>query len=199
MSALISLILQYKYLILLPLAAIEGPVLALVAGFLIYLGYLQFFPVYLILILGDVIPDVIYYFVGHFGSKSKLIEKYKTRWGMIYRNLGLIESLWQHHPVKTMILTKWAYGLSTPLLISAGLVGMSLRRFVSYTLPISIVNYAVILTVGYYLGHSYQLAEKYLEYAGIIVAIALVPFVFVYSYVSKYARAKVVELEQKES
>jgi membrane protein DedA with SNARE-associated domain len=199
MEALIPLILKYKYLILFPLAAVEGPVLALTCGFLVYLGYLQIVPVYLVFVLGDVIPDIVYHSIGRFGSKSKVVEKYKPRWGIIYNNLALIERLWKNHAGKTMLLTKFAFGLSTPLLISAGLVGMSLRRFLSYTLPISLVNYAVILALGYYLGHSYKLAEGYLQYFGLVVVIALVLFIVGYSYISQYARAKVIELEKEES
>jgi len=198
METLIPLIIHYKYLVLFPLAAVEGPALALTCGFLIYLGYLDIMPTYLVFVLGDVLPDIIYYSIGHFSSKGKLVEKYQKRWGIIYNNLALIERLWKNHASKTMLLTKFAFGLSAPLLISAGLVGMPLRRFLSYTLPISLVNYAVILTIGYYLSHSYQSAEKYLESAGIIVAVALVLFVIGYYYFSQYARAKVIELEEKE-
>jgi membrane protein DedA with SNARE-associated domain len=198
MESLIPLILQYKYLIIFPLAVVEGPVLALTCGFLIYLGYLEIIPTYLVFIAGDVVPDIVYYFIGHFGSKSKLVAKYKLRWGIIYNNLGVIERLWEKHTGKMMLLSKFAFGLSAPLLVSAGLVGMSFRKFISSTLPISIINYAAILTIGYYLGHSYQLAEKYLQYSGIVVTVLLVLFIVGYRFISKYARSEVIKLEKKE-
>ena len=198
MESILPLIIQYKYLILFPLAAIEGPMLALASGFLISLGYLGIVPTYLVFVLGDVIPDVAYYWTGVLGNRFSWLTKYKNRWSIVSHNLDLIDRIWQDHPIKTMVLTKFAFGLSTPLLISAGVVKMPFRKFISLTLPISFVNYAVILTLGYYLGHSYQLAGKYLEYLGFLVFALAIVFALIYNIISRYARSKVLELEKEE-
>ena len=191
METAILLLTKYGYFILFPLAVIEGPVVSLLVGFLMYLGYFQFFPALAVLVLGDVVPDVFYYYIGRFGNGKKLIEKYGT-------HLNLIEKLWQEHGKKTMFFSKIAYGLSTPLLISAGLVKMPLRRFVSYTIPISITLYTVIIIIGYYLGSSYQLAAKYINYAEIIIAIFFVIFIAAYVFSAKYARRQIEKMEKEE-
>ncbi len=74
MEYLVLLLTKYGYFILFPLAAIEGPVVSLVVGFLIYLGYFQFLPAYGILILGDRIPDAIYYYIGRCGNGKALVK-----------------------------------------------------------------------------------------------------------------------------
>ncbi len=191
METAILLLTKYGYFILFPLAVIEGPVVSLLVGFLMYLGYFQFFPALAILVLGDIVPDIFYYYIGRFGNGKKLIEKYGT-------HLNLIEKLWQEHGKKTMFFSKIAYGLSTPLLISAGLVKMPLRRFVSYTIPISITLYTVIIIIGYYLGSSYQLAAKYINYAEIIIAIFFVIFIAAYVFSAKYARRQIEKMEKEE-
>jgi len=56
-----SLLLTYKYLILIPLAVVEGPIITVIAGFLITLGYMNIFLVYLIVIAGDLAGD--YFFL----------------------------------------------------------------------------------------------------------------------------------------
>ncbi len=192
------LLTKYGYFILFPLAAFEGPVISLIAGFLIHLGYFSFLPVLVILVLGDVIPDVIYYYIGRFGNRNRLIEKYGSRSDFVLNNFNLLEKLWRNHGKKTMLLSKLAYGLSTPLLISAGFVKMPLRRFISYTLPISILLYSFTVSIGYFLGSSYQLAAKYIDFAEIIIAAILVIFVVVYVFFIKYARRQIEKMEKEE-
>jgi len=186
---LVLLLTKYGYYILFPLAAIEGPIVSLAVGFLIYLGYFQFLPAYTLLLLGDLIPDTIYYYVGRFGNKRKIIEKYGS-------HLNLIEKLWQEHGKKTMFLSKLAYGLSIPFLISAGLVKMPFRRFIFYAFPVTLFQYGVIMMLGYFLGHSYQIAERYIQYAYVIVAVVFIIFIIIYVFIVKYARKQIKKMEQ---
>ncbi len=191
MEYLLLLLTKYGYFILFPLAAIEGPIVSLVVGFLIYLGYFKFLPAYVILLLGDLIPDTIYYYIGRFGNKRKIMEKYGSR-------LNLLERLWREHGKKTMFFSKLAYSLSVPFLISAGLVNMPLKRFISYALPVTVFQYAAIMAIGYYLGSSYQLAAKYIDSAGIIIAIIFVIFIAMYVFFVKYARRQIEKMEKEE-
>lgn len=197
MEHLVTLITQYGYIILFPLAAIEGPVMGLIAGFIVSLGYLKPVPVYLILILGDIIPDITYYYVGRFGNHRKLGEKYGARFGALSRNFKLIEKLWRDHGKKTMFFSKLAYGLSTPFLISAGLVNMPLRRFVSYAVPVTLAQYLILMLIGYGLGHSFQAAAGYFRYIELGVALVVI-IIITYFVLSSYAREQLGELETEE-
>jgi len=188
---LVLLLTKYGYFILFPLAAIEGPIVSLVVGFLIYLGYLKFLPAYAILLLGDLIPDTVYYYIGRFGNRRKIMEKYGSR-------LNLVEKLWREHGKKTMFFSKLAYGLSGLFLISAGLVKMPFRKFISYAFPVTLFQYGVIMAIGYSLGHSYKLAEQYIEYAYMIMAAVLILFIISYILITKYARKRIKEMEQEE-
>jgi membrane protein DedA with SNARE-associated domain len=198
MEHIINLLETYGYLILFPLAAIEGPIIALVVGFLIYLGYLAFIPSFAILLLGDLIPDVIYYYLGRFGNKKNFLEKYKEKLKIISSNFHIVERLWRDHGRKTMFFSKLAYGLSTPFLISAGLVNMPLRRFVSYAFPVTIFQYAAILTIGYFLGNSYQIATQYIKDAGIIITVLVIILVAAYIFMARYAKDQITKLEVEE-
>ena len=191
MESLVLLLTKYGYFILFPLAAFEGPIVSLVVGFLIYLGYFKFLPAYAILLLGDLIPDTIYYYIGRFGSKRKIMEKYGSR-------LNIIEKLWLEHGKKTMFLSKLAYTLSVPFLISAGLVKMPYRKFISYAFPVTLFQYGVLMALGYFLGHLYKLAEHYIKYAYVIAAAILIIFIISYVLITKYARKRIKEMEQKE-
>jgi len=79
MEQILTLLQTYGYIILIPLAAFEGQVVALVSGFLVYLGIFHIVPVFIIFILGDFVPDVAYYWIGRLGNKKNFLEKCRER------------------------------------------------------------------------------------------------------------------------
>ncbi|PIR94944.1 hypothetical protein COT95_01415 [Candidatus Falkowbacteria bacterium CG10_big_fil_rev_8_21_14_0_10_37_6] len=196
MNYIISLIINNGYLILFPIAAIEGPIVSLAVGFLVSLGYFDFLLAYIILIFGDLVPDIIYYYFGRFGNKQKFVEKYGNRFGLNLQNFGHLENLWHNHGKKVMFLSKLSYGLSTPFLISSGLVNLPFKKFLAYALPVTFLQYAVIMTIGYVLGNSYLSAMPYIQDAGIIILIVAIIFVAGYILFSQYVRRKIIEMEK---
>ena len=192
----LQLLLTYKYWILFPLACFEGPVVALLAGFLVSLGYLNPFISYIILVFGDIIPDGLYYLTGRYGDPKKFIEKYGKHLGLKHSTFEAIEDLWHTHGKKTMLFTKFAYGLSTPFLISAGLVRLPVRRFFLYTISISMTQYIVLLVVGFYLGNSYRTMADYIGYAEIFVAVLGVAVITIYYFLRKRLKEELTEFEK---
>jgi membrane protein DedA with SNARE-associated domain len=193
MDYIISLLTSYGYFILFPLALIEGPALSLAVGFLISLGIFNFFPALGILILGDLIPDVFYYFLGAKGSEWKFIKKYKERF-----NFASLEKVWHNHPGKALLITKFSYGISAMLLIMAGIIKIPFKKFISYSFLISVAQYSLIMSIGYILGNSYKLAEGYIKYLEIIVLIGAMLFIIGYQLFLKYARKRIIGAEDKE-
>ena len=183
---------------LFPLAAFEGPVVSLVVGFLILSGTLAFWPAYIILLFGDIIPDTIYYFLGYFSDKVKFIQKHFFKSETIKKNLDIINNLWEKYPFKMMFFSKLAYGFATPFLISAGLTKMPYKKFISYTIPITCFQYAVFVGIGYYLGKSYEIAIKYVDFFYIFMAITISIFIIFYIHMVKYARKTIISMKNKE-
>ena len=198
LSGLTELILTYRYAILLPLAIVEGPLVALASGFLISLGYLELLPVIGVMILGDLVPDSLYYYFGLRGHQKGFASRYIARTAFVATHLELLQKFWTTHPGKTMFLSKLAYGLSIPLLISAGFVKMSYRTFITYSIPVTIFQYGIIMAAGYYLGHSYQSASKYIEWVGAGITVILVLCVIAYVVIQQYARKEVMRLSEKD-
>src|SRR3989338_9998595 len=117
---IVGLIIQYRYFILFPLAALEGPVVAFAVGFLVSLGYFNPLLSYSILLLGDLIPDSICYYIGRHGERRALISRYGLKIGITEERFAVIKHLWHEHGFKTMFFSKLAYGFSTIFLIAAG-------------------------------------------------------------------------------
>ena len=176
-AGLTAILLAYRYWILFPIAVIEGPFLALVVGSLSALGYFDPYLAYLVLIFGDFIPDTALYFTGRWGKRAKLLEKYGHKIGMTPERFAHIERLWHEHPKKTMVMSKQAIGLSGPFLVSAGLSGLSLRTYYAVAIPLTLVQYAVYLFLGYHFTNSLAIVEGYIGkwqlFVGIIALCAI--------------------------
>ncbi|OHA78897.1 MAG: hypothetical protein A2V96_01635 [Candidatus Yonathbacteria bacterium RBG_16_43_6] len=195
---IIPLIIKYKYVAIFPIAVIEGPIIALVAGFLVSLGYLKFIQAYIILVIADITGDIIYYYVGYFSNKKKFLEKYGSRFPAVLRNFNMLDNLWEKHERKTILLSKLSYGLCIPFLMSAGISRMPIKRYVTYVTIIDLIKFGVIMAIGYFLGYSFQKAESYILYFGIAVAVILIIFIIVYIlYSKKYAIAEITEIENE--
>src|SRR3989338_7265696 len=111
LAAVILLLEQYRYLIVFPFACFEGPIVAFIAGTLIPLWYFSPLPLFVVLVLADVIPDISYYFFGRWGKEKSLVEKVGPKLRITPGHFEVVRNLWHTHPFKTMAVTKFAYGL----------------------------------------------------------------------------------------
>ena len=177
-STILTYIGEYRYIALLILAIVEGPIVALVAGFLVHIGTFTLLPTCLILLLGD-LPDSICYLVGRYSAKRRNAKKNPR----LAKLQDWAEKLWEKHPTKAMFISKLAYGLSLPLLITAGMSKMSYKAFIWRALVVTAFQYGVLMTVGYLLGNVYTAAAPYIKDVQIGIAVlailALGAFFFV--------------------
>lgn len=199
MEEILLLLVKYKYLVLFPIAAIQGPMASLIAGFLVFKGDFSFLPAYGVLILGDVIPDTIYYYIGRYGQDNFFVSLFTRKFTSLLVKKDVVKKLWENHTKKTMFLIKLAYGLSVPFIIAAGFTKVSYRKFISSAFVVTIVQYGLIMLGGYFLGHSYRLGGTYLEYAYIIITIILVLFIAFHAGFVGYAKRKIFRMEEEEA
>lgn len=172
---------------------------ALISGFLVFKGDFNFFIAYSILILGDVIPDSIYYLVGKYSRGNYLMCGFSKKCSLILGDINAVRKIWLNHPKKLMALIKLAYGLSIPFLISAGFTKIPYRKFIKSVLFISILESGIIMTLGFLLGQSYRLGEEYLKYTFILFTTILLLFIVFHTSFAKYARRKIFRMEEEET
>lgn len=184
------------YPLLFLLSIPEGPLLGVFAGFLIRHSALLLLPTYGVLLLGNVVPDLVCYGLGHYGSKKSFVEKYGKRFAFVQKHFPLMERLWKEHFKKTIILSKLAYALSTPFLVSAGLFRVPFKKYISHTIVIDLFAIAAFLALGYIFGEAYALIAQYIDYAGMLIAALFLCFILVYRFIAKRARDELVNLEE---
>ena len=176
LAAVVALLEQYRYFILFPIACFEGPMVGFIAGTLIPLGYFSLLPLIVTLVLADVIPDISYYFFGRWGKEKSLVEKIGPKLRITPEHFEMVRDIWHRHPFKTMAVTKFAYGLSTPLLISAGLVHLPFQTFWKYSTILAFFQYSVLVGLGYFFGEYFATVESTMVRIEILIAAVAVVF-----------------------
>lgn len=190
---MILLLLKYKYLILFPLAVVEGPVVALIAGALVALGYFDFFLAYTVLLLGDFVPDTFFYILGRYWGNKDFINRYGSKFGLTEKRFSVIQRLFHTHGFKTMLVSKFAYGMAPAFLISAGIAKIPVKNFYVYIVSITTVTYGILMGLGFYFGSSYLLFSAYLKDIGIVISVSIVVLIVGYYIFTRFIKEKFVK------
>jgi membrane protein DedA with SNARE-associated domain len=194
MERIFAYILAYRYIALFPLAVIEGPIVAFASGGLIALGYLSPLPAFTILILGDVLPDMAYYLFGVYGTNTSFMNGYLKRNKSATEHLGVYERLWHDAPGKMMFMSKLAYGLSTLLLVSAGMMKLPIGKFFKLALVVTLLQYSILMFAGYHFANAFTLVDHYLSYIGYAMGTLVVMFILGFIAVKRYAKRELERL-----
>lgn len=170
-----GLIVSWKYLALFPLLIIEGFLVTIVAGFLVSTHTLSFYPTLAVVVIGDICSDIFYYSLGY--RSSRLLQ---IRWalfmGLKPSRMKKIESLYDNHGGKILIVAKLTNALSLAAVVVAGLIKMPFRRFISFCIVAAIPKALILILIGYYFGNAYTDVSRLIQYVflGTTLAIILV-------------------------
>jgi membrane protein DedA with SNARE-associated domain len=125
-----SFILTYKYAIIVPAVLIEGPVVSLLTGVFVHLGYLQLIPAYLSLVAGELIGDVMWYVIGYYYG-----ERFALRYGRFFsltpEHIAATKRLFNRHHERILFISKLVngLGLGIPILFTAALSRVPFGRY----------------------------------------------------------------------
>ena len=190
-----ELILTYRYLFVFAVAALDGPMAAFVVGFFVASGHLSLVPTYFSLLLGDVLTCIIVFNIGHHGARLALVQK-ALRKAAFTGHVAVLRIIWHKHAAKTMFLSKLAYGLSTPFLIAAGVVGLPFTKFLPLVVGVAAFQYAVLLTLATFLGQYLGPATDLFWWLKVIATI-VVGLVIIYLFVGRRVRKLLLAEEQE--
>jgi len=175
LDKIIALLLHYRYFVLFPIAFVEGPIISVIAGFLIARGFFNFLFTYGLLVFADLAGDTFYYCLGRWGGRPFL-----RRWGRFFglknEKLESMENSFRDHSTKIIFLGKtqsWG-GL---ILFTAGETKMPFLKFIWLNLIATVPKSLLFLAVGYYFGEAYVLIEKYIKYGGIAMTVITIAII----------------------
>lgn len=176
LDTLIPIFTHYKYLLIFPVAVIEGPIISIISGFLVSIGQLNFYLAFFTVMLGDFVGDTLYYLIGKYGRES-FIHKYGHHIGLTMPRIERIERHFDKHATKTLFLGKFAHGLGSLTWIAAGMSQVSYKKFLSMNVTTTAIKSYTLVLIGFYYGRAYQGINQYLQ---IFSTIGIVVFIVLY-------------------
>lgn len=176
-SPIISWLLAFRYPIAYPLAIVEGPVVMMISGLLVRVGFFSFWPIYLILMAGDLTGDVVWYLVGRHGARS-FIDKYGHFFSITEENVERTERFFNDHQVKILFISKitMGFGFALATLIAAGAARVPFKKYFTINLLGQFVWTGLLMAVGYFLGNLYFVVDKGLRWAFVIAMVVIAVF-----------------------
>jgi membrane protein DedA with SNARE-associated domain len=198
LESIVPLIVQYRYLILLPLTFIEGPIIGFIAGALSKLGYFNPYLAFSIFIFRDVLVDGLWYLAGSRGGKTKIAGWFLKKVRVTDEHLHAVRKLWDRHPLRTMLISKLSYGISQLFLAVAGMVGMPFARYFRYALIVALIEYGGLFICGYIVGGAFgSIAGVLSNIQWVIAILALV--IAAYYIFTHYMRGRALAAEKRAS
>jgi membrane protein DedA with SNARE-associated domain len=189
---------DWSYLIIFAAAALEcaafagllvpGESLVLASGFFAHQGTLQLDAVMAAAGMGAIAGDNIGYFLGARLGREWLLRK-GSRFGLRPRRLAQVERFFQRQGPKAVFIGRFIGFARALVPFVAGASGMPHRKFVLYDALGAVLWTVAFVTLGYVLGASWRVAEKWISRSGLIVG-ALVLLALLVFWLRRRARAR---------
>ncbi len=152
---MLHLLLHNAYVVIAFFAVFEGPLIAIGAGVGFALGYIDPYLAYVVILAGAFVQDVVYYWLGWWAAKAPKVREIATRTKLIRENFLPLEVSWRREMLVTLVLSKFAYGLYAPFVISAGLSAVPFRKFLAASMALA------VFVIGFWFGLGYAFARLY--------------------------------------
>jgi membrane protein DedA with SNARE-associated domain len=166
----------WSYILLALLVATEGPLSTLIGASASAAGLLDWRWVLTATIVGNIVGDCVWYFVGRAGRMQWLYDH--GRWfGMHPHHVARLEREMRAHARKLIIFAKIAYGLIVPTLVAAGMARVPWRRWFPMVFVVETLWSILLVWVGFHTTAFIQAFEHSLQAIGVGVLVAAVIFV----------------------
>jgi len=190
-------LLQYPYAFIIPLSIFEGPLLSVACGVGVALGYLNPLVVIPILIMGDILPDVVYWLCGRWGTRINWVRRVATHVALLRDHLPPLEELWRTRLYSTMLMVKLSWGISAPFIVSAGMAKVPLKRFVTASLATSVPYLGSLFCIGLFLTLVYGVLGFSRDSAEVLIAVVGFIFLFLLLLAVRYTRHQLDPIETR--
>lgn len=180
----------HSYFFIFLIMCVEGPVTTAAAGFAAALGFFNPWIILAISILGDVVPDSIYYAIGYFGKATAVNRFGKVLDGakITKERIAKIERLLHENFGKAMLVFKLTPLLAPLGFIATGSFKAPFGKFFKIIFLVTLAKSVIFLSLGYFFGQLYDI-DTYIHYAGI-----LIPIAFLFGVGAHLAYKKIVSL-----
>src|SRR3989344_5805470 len=149
------LIVQYKYFFILLGATLDSMNTIILSGFLASIGSVAFWPVLIIVLIGEILNGYLWYIVGYFGG-AKPIDRWGRKDEKSRKIIETVERYFHRYSGRAIIVAKLTWSLTIATMVMAGSFKYSLKKFSFYNLLGALGWVAITFFIGYVFGQSYK-------------------------------------------
>ncbi len=170
-------ILVYAFIVI--LACAEGPILSILFGLILKLGYFQFLPIYGCLMLGDLIGDTIWYYIG-WKYGYRFVARFGKYFDIDEHKIAKVTAIFHHYKHRILLISKITngFGFALVTLMTAGMVKVPFWKYLGINLAGQFVWTGLLLTVGYIFGDLYSRVDTLFGYASVSAGVVVVVVLF---------------------
>ncbi|MBN2907197.1 MAG: VTT domain-containing protein [Rhodobacteraceae bacterium] len=161
LNTIVDLVQSHGLYLLAPLAVLEGPIVSVLAGWMVQLGLLHFSAVFALVVLADLFGDALLYLLGRRGLTSMSL-RWRARLGLRRARLNELSAHFNAKGGRTLVVAKLTHSLGFAALVAAGAARMPFVPFVWYNLLATVPKSLAFLLLGYSLGHAYTRIDSYI-------------------------------------
>ena len=181
METLLQYFIEYRYLVIFFGTFIEGEVVLIAGGFLVYEGHLSFTLLVLIATAAAILGDNFFYWVG----RSQRVGAGRPWAARLLNFVGEHrlfrgEELVRRHGGKSVFIVRFFYGLRFAGAMTAGMLGMELQRFFFFNLAGSLTWAILIGAIGYLFGQSLETMARGVKLARLGLLLVIVGLLGIY-------------------
>lgn len=162
-SEIFKLLFTYSYLILFPLVVVEGPIVTIIAGFLVSLGFMDFIPTYLTIVSGDLVGDFVYYSAGRWWL-NKTYKGVLNFFSIDMKIVRKLETAIKKGKGPFLFFGKLSHAVGGIILFAAGSAEIPLKEFLWFNFLATLPKSLILIAVGYYFGSTVSNFKKYLDF-----------------------------------
>jgi membrane protein DedA with SNARE-associated domain len=159
--------------VLAPLGVIEGPVVTIIAGWLVSLGLLSAVPAVICLVVADVVGDCLLYAAGR-GLRLDRLPVIGPRLRVPRERMVPLVRAIRQNDVRLLVLGKLTHAAGFAVLIAAGVARVGPGRFILLNTLASIPKTLVLFGLGYLFGRAHEQVAAWLSYGSATLLAVLV-------------------------
>lgn len=193
LNSILSFASYFRYPLIAIGTVIEGPILMIASGFLYRAGFFELVPLFIAILIGDLIGDILWYVVGRYFAGPILSKRGKFV-GITPEKFEKIKELFSKYHERILIFSKLTLGLGFALgvLVVAGATKVSFKRYMVINAIGEIFLVSTMIAIGYFFGEVYLKISDNLKFGFLAVVLVLIIASF-YAF-SKYISNKSKEL-----
>lgn len=169
----------------------EGPILMVASGFLYRTGFFEIIPLFIAILIGDLIGDMLWYIAGRYFA-NPILQKKGSFVGISPERFDKINELFNKYHVKILVFSKLTLGLgfAVGILAAAGMAKIPFKKFMIINIIGEFFLVAILLSIGYFFGQLYlnvsdNLKAEFVILLAVIVMTALFFFSRYIKWISK--------------